>query len=274
MATNLTTDALFTVGQVAEACGVSRSTLLRLEDEGLLIPTVHDTKRVYSFQDIMKLRQIKTLHSYGFTHAIIREYFEDNGNYTNLLALLAAKQSDIFYFMHEMEMRMDTTDTSLNVQDIYAPEIPCHCMPLGHKFPFYDVHREFINEQMRKIMKAGLEISPSRPLFVTTPWDDLAEGASLMEPREFVGHIPLASMPETRHPAVRLIPRHRVLSILVRGPHIPIDDVVAKLRERIAKDNLEVCGPLFLISMVGPHLGLDIPPERYLARVALPIKNK
>lgn len=271
---NTAIDAMYTVGQVAEACGVSRSTLLRLEDEGLLIPTAHNTKRVYSFMDMMKLREIITLHNYGFTYAIIKEYFEDNGNYTNLLALLAAKQSDIFYFMREMELRMDTSNTALNVQSIYAPEIPCHCMDVGEEFPHYDVHRFFINQQIQEIMKKGYEMSPSRPLFVTTPWDDIAAGADFNQPRKFTGHIPLAQMPETNDPSVKLIPRHRTLSILVRGETIPMDKVIEKLKEKIERENLTVNGPLFLITMVGPHLGLDITPDRYLARVALPIVEK
>lgn len=272
--TGTTTEALYTVGQLADACGVSRSTLLRLEDEGLLIPTIHDTKRMYSFLDMMKLRQIITLHNYGFTHAIIKEYFEDNGNYSNLIALLAAKQSDIFYFIREMELRMDTENKSLNVQSIYAPEIPCHCMPLGTEYPSYDKHRALICEQMKKIMDRKYEVSSSRPLFITTPWEDLAAGASFDEPREFIGHIPLTGMPEYPDASVKFIPRHRVLSVLVRGDALPMDEIVAKLKERIEKDHLEVNGPLYMISMVGPHLGLDIPKERYLARIALPIVEK
>lgn len=265
-------EALYTVGQVAAACGVSRSTLLRLEEEGLLIPTIHDTKRVYSFLDMMKLRQIITLHNYGFTHSIIKEYFEDNGNYGNLFALLAAKQSDIFYFMKEMSLRMEKQE-NLNVQSLYAPEIPCHCMNLGKSFPYYAIHSELISRQMEEMIAKKYEISPSRPLFITTPWEDLANGADVSAEREFTGHIPLAEMPENPDSSVILIPRHRVLSVLVNGPSVPMPEVINKLKEKIEKDNLVVNGPLYLISMVGPHLGLDIPPERYLARIALPIKE-
>lgn len=271
---NTAIEAMYTVGQVAEACGVSRSTLLRLEDEGLLIPTEHETKRVYSFMDMMRLREIITLHNYGFTYSIIKEYFEDNGNYSNLLALLAAKQSDIFYFMREMELRMDTSNTALNVQSIFAPEVVCHCMDVGEEFPHYDVHRFYISQQIEEIMRKGYEISSSRPLFVSTEWDDLAAGADFSQPRKFIGHIPLASMPASPDSSVTLIPRHRTLSILVRGESIPMEKVIVKLKEKIEREQLTVNGPLYLISMVGPHLGLDITPDKYLARVALPIIEK
>ncbi len=265
-------NSLYTVNQIGVACGVSRATLLRLEEAGLLIPTIHDTKRMYSFHDMMKLRQIVMLHNYGFTYAVISKYFEDNGNYNDLLSLLAAKQSDIFYFMREMELRMDRYD-KINVQSIFAPEIPCHCMNLGTSFPHYSMHTDLIGRQMEEVIAKKLEMSPSRPLFVTTPWEDLAAGADFAAEREFTGHIPLVSMPENPDSSVILIPRHRVLSVLYHGPNVPMPEIIEEFKKKIERENLTARGPLYLISMVGPHLGLDIPPERYLARVALPIEE-
>ena len=265
-------ERLYTVNQIGAACGVSRATLLRLEEEGLLIPTIHETKRMYSFHDMMKLRQIVMLHNYGFTHAVIKKYFEDNGNYNDLLALLAAKQSDIFYFMSEMQIRMDHYD-KINVQSIFAPEIPCHCMNLGTSFPYYAMHTDLISLQMEDVIAKKLEVSPSRPLFISTQWDDLAAGAEFGAAREFTGHIPLVEMPEQPDPAVMLIPRQRVLSVLYHGPTVPMNDIIREFKNKIEREHLTARGPLYLISMVGPHLGLDIPPERYLARVALPIEE-
>ncbi len=272
---NITTsDPVYSVGQLATACGASRSGILRLQEEGLLTPSGHDpsgTKRMYSFLDMMKLRQIVMLHNYGFTHATIKDYFADNGNYTDLIAILASKQSDIFYFMKEMELRM-AEDHGLEIEYVYSPAVPCHTMKRVHTFPYYDDHRDLIIEQMEEIIAKKYVLSTTRPLFLTTPWEDLADGASFEEEREYTGHVPLAEMPAEHDPAVVMSPRQRVLSILVRGPRIPMDDIIQKLKNEIEYHNLEVCGPLYLISMVGPHLGLDIPPKRYLARIMLPIE--
>ena len=145
-----TTDPVYTVSQLATACGASRSGILRLQEEGILLPTGYDpsgTKRMYSFLDMMKLKQIVMLHNYGFTHATIKEYFEDNGNYTNLISLLSAKQSDIFYFLKEMELRM-SEDNGLEIEYVYSPAVPCHTIKRIHTFPYYNKHRELILEQM------------------------------------------------------------------------------------------------------------------------------
>lgn len=269
-----TTDPVYTVSQLATACGASRSGILRLQEEGILTPTAYDasgTKRMYSFLDMMKLRQIVMLHNYGFTHATIKDYFEDNGNYSNLISLLSAKQSDIFYFLKEMELRM-SEDTGLEIEYVYSPAVPCHTMKRVHTFPYYDEHRALILEQMDEIVAKKYVLSTTRPLFMTTPWDDLANGASFEVEREYVGCVPLAEMPTKPDPHVVLSPRRRVLSILVHGPRIPMDEIIQKLKDEIDQHNLVVIGPLYLISMVGPHLGLDIPKERYLARIMLPIE--
>lgn len=268
------TDPVYTVSQLATACGTSRSGILRLQDEGLLYPTGYapsGSKRMYSFLDMMKLRQIIMLHNYGFTHATIKEYFEDNGNYTNLIALLAAKQADIFYFLKEMELRM-AEGNGLEIEYVYAPSVLCHTVTRVHTFPYYDRHRGIFSDQMAEIIAKKYVLSPTRPLFMMTPWEDLAAGMPFDGEREFTTCIPLDEAPAFRDPAVVQIPRQRVLSTLVRGPHIPLDNIIKMLQEEIISHNLEATGPLYLITMVGPHLGLDIPEERYLARIMLPIK--
>lgn len=270
----LTTDPVYTVSQLAGACGTSRSTILRLQEEGLLLPTAYDasgSKRMYSFLDLMKLRQILMLHSYGFTHATIREYFEDNGNYTKLIALLAARQSDIFYFLKEMELRMEEGE-ALEVEYVFSPSITCHRRSRIHLFPYYDTHKALFTEHMNDIVTKKYAISATRPLFMTTEWSDLAAGASIDGEREYIGFIPLEQKPDNNDPAVVTIPRQRVLSVLIRGPHVDMNRIINLLKNEIEQHRLEVTGPLYLISMVGPHLGLDIPEERYLARIMLPVK--
>lgn len=269
-----TTDPVYSVGQLATACGTSRSGILRLHEEGLLLPSGYDpsgTKRMYSFLDMMKLRQIVMLHNYGFTHATIKNYFADNGNYTDLIAILSSKQSDIFYFMKEMELRM-SEDHGLEIEYVYSPAVICHTMKRIHTFPYYDRHHNLILEQMKDVIAKKYVLSTTRPLFFTTPWEDIANGASIKDEREYIRYIPLAEMPAEPDPNVIVNPRQRVLSILVHGPRIPIEEIIQKLKREIEQHNLKVVGPLYLISMVGPQLGLDIPPKRYLARIMLPIE--
>ena len=267
------TDPIYSVSDLATACGTSRSGILRLHEEGILIPSGYasGSKRMYSFLDVMKLRQIIMLHNYGYTHATIKEYFEDNGNYTKLYALLAAKQADIFYFIKEMELRMSEGE-GIEIEYVYAPSVTCHAKKMLRSFPDYDTLKNMFHSHLGDVIARKYELSKSRPLFVTTAWEDLASGTSFEIEREFVSHIPLAKEPSTPDDSVIIIPRQRVLSILVRGPHIPTGKIISMLNDEISQHNLQAIGPLYLISIVGPHLGLDIPEERYLARIMLPIK--
>ena len=68
------TKKLFTIAQAANACSVSRSTLLRMEEEGLLKPARHNDGRYryYDVQNIMEAMQIYSMHRMGLTRSQIR----------------------------------------------------------------------------------------------------------------------------------------------------------------------------------------------------------
>ena len=55
---------LFRIGQAANACGVSRSTLLRLEEKGLLTPIYIEEdsgRRYYDNHNVARILQIEKL---------------------------------------------------------------------------------------------------------------------------------------------------------------------------------------------------------------------
>ena len=71
-------ETLFTIAQAANACSISRSTLLRMEDEGLLAPALHEDGgyRYYDTDNVMQALQIYTMHRMGLTRKEIRPLVE------------------------------------------------------------------------------------------------------------------------------------------------------------------------------------------------------
>lgn len=275
MSTNDLTKPVYTVSQLSTLCGISRSGILRLQEEGLFLPSKQDSRgdrRLYSYLDIMKLCQIVILHDYGFTHSTIREFFEDNSNYSTLISLLAARQTQLYRYLNEIQARIPDAE-ELETEYIYSPEIICHTKTAVRHFPYYDLHREMVHDQIDEIIAKKYCISIERPLCITTPWEDLGAGAPFDEEREFTACIPLSKLPQTEDPAVRIYPRMRMLSLMIKGPHIPMEGVISRIRSEINDNRLNPAGPLYILSFVGPHLGRNIPPERYLARVMLPIEE-
>ena len=70
---------LFKIGQIATACSISRATILRMEEDGLLVPARKDPEsgyRYYSFENLVRIRQILYLRSLGFTTEVILHHLE------------------------------------------------------------------------------------------------------------------------------------------------------------------------------------------------------
>ncbi len=74
MTTKAQTDQLMTIGQVAQAAGVTTPTLRYYEEEGILSPTARSRAgyRLYDAQAVEQLRFIRSAQAVGFTLDDIR----------------------------------------------------------------------------------------------------------------------------------------------------------------------------------------------------------
>ena len=72
---------LFTIGEVAQAVGVTRRILLHYEECGLVQPDVKDGptgNRYYSIDTFVKIRTIRIFQNLGLSLNEIRGYFDDS----------------------------------------------------------------------------------------------------------------------------------------------------------------------------------------------------
>lgn len=82
---------LFQITEAARACSLSRSTLLRLEEKGLLTPayTAPDSgRRYYDNHNVARILQIEKLKAMGLGTEDIAAYFASGGETAVLLAAL------------------------------------------------------------------------------------------------------------------------------------------------------------------------------------------
>lgn len=76
------TKKLFQITEAAHACGLSRSTLMRMEKKGLLTPAyiaAESGRRYYDSHDVARILQIEKFKSMGFTTEQIADYFAQGG---------------------------------------------------------------------------------------------------------------------------------------------------------------------------------------------------
>ena len=72
------TKSLFQITEAAHACGVSRSTLMRMEEKGLLAPAYvapESGRRYYDNHNIARVLQIEKFKSMGLGAQEIADYF-------------------------------------------------------------------------------------------------------------------------------------------------------------------------------------------------------
>ena len=85
------TKKLFQITEAAHACGLSRSTLMRLEKKGLLKPAYiapDSGRRYYDNHNVARILQIEKFKAMGFGTEEIAGYFVRGGEAEGLLAVL------------------------------------------------------------------------------------------------------------------------------------------------------------------------------------------
>ena len=98
------TKKLFQIAEAARACGLSRSTLLRMEEKGLVTPayTAPDSgRRYYDNHNVARVLQIEKFKAMGLGVEAIAAYFAHGGDTTELLAALEASPDTEYLAVHD-----------------------------------------------------------------------------------------------------------------------------------------------------------------------------
>ena len=109
--------------RAARACSLSRSTLLRLEEKGLLTPayTAPDSgRRYYDNHNVARILQIEKLKAMGLGTEDIAAYFASGGETAVLLAALEEHLHEVARGVEELRLRAGT-DTAYRCRCLRCP---------------------------------------------------------------------------------------------------------------------------------------------------------
>ena len=138
---DMDTKKLFQITEAAHACSLSRSTLLRLEERGLLTPAYtapESGRRYYDNHNVARIMQIEKLRAMGLTTEEIAGYFSRGGDVSEMLAALEARLETLRRGVEELRLRAED-EPGISVQMMTLPAITC-CL---HWFEGYTyVHRD------------------------------------------------------------------------------------------------------------------------------------
>lgn len=121
------TKKLFQITEAAHACGLSRSTLMRMEEKGMLTPAFiapNSGRRYYDNHNVARILQIEKFKAMGLDPEEVSEYFIRGGDVSDLLAVLEVRLHDIQRSVEEMRLRAGN-EAGMSVQIITLPAVTC-----------------------------------------------------------------------------------------------------------------------------------------------------
>ena len=266
--TNESDYSLFSIRQAAHACSLSRSSLIRLEEKGLLTPARTDAASGYRYYDnnnIARILQIQKFQRMGFGAEEIISYYEGGGKADELLAALERKLSVLQQQVAEMRLRShDVPDMSLSM--ITVPETVC-CVRRYQGALIQDKYHasyDFFHECVEK----GIALAPE-PFFIIDERTDYLEGTLSSTPYD--SYVCMPVLPEHAPEDAVTFPSCTALSLLVYGSYGNLNEAYLYLGEQVRKRGLTPAGYIRLIALVAPYVGKEIDPDRYCSQLMLPV---
>lgn len=259
---------LFPITQAAAACGLSRSTLMRMEEKGLLTPAYiaeNSGRRYYDNHNIARILQIQQFQSMGFSAEETAAYFTQGGDAAELLASLENKLNLIQRNLEELRIRaMEVPDMS--VQMMTLPETVCctrrHTgLTVQEKYDaMYALYHECIENGY---------VLAKEPLFFVCERTDYLEGRIAAEPCSFQVCVPV--LPESAPENAVRFPSCRALSVLFYGDYSRLNEAWLILGREAQERGLTPAAPPRMIAIVAHNTGREIAPGKYCSRLVMPV---
>lgn len=264
-------DKLFTMSQAVTATGLSRSTLLRMEEKGLFTPAYvspDSGRRYYDNWDIARIVQIHKFQQMGFTSEQINSYFSSGFRSPEHLHILEQKMIHLQRSLEEIQV-CSMLIPNLTVAIIKMPGVYCCTRRFGEcDFPIsqfnamYDFYHDCI--------ASGHTIG-HQPLFIINERTDYLEGRLEPHMNGFSVCIPIN---DTDSEDAVYFPACHAISVLYYGDYNGITEAWLKLGEEVKARGLTPAGLPRTIGIVAPYTGREIDPKHYCSRLALPIETE
>lgn len=262
------TKKFFQISEAAHACGVSRSTLMRMEEKGLLTPAYiapESGRRYYDNHNVARILQIEKLKAMGLSTDEIAGYFACGGEVSKPLMVLENRLHDLRRSVEELRLRA-AEELSISVQMLHLPAATCLMQQCtGHTIAekYADMY-DFYSKCIRR----GCVLS-DEPLFTISKRSDYLEGHISDQPYPYVVCVPVRS--ESAPADAVVLPECRVLSVLYCGDYSGIDEAWLTLGHEVKTRSLTPTGFPRVLGIVAPYTGREIETRRYCSRLVLPV---
>ncbi len=265
------TKELFQITEAAHACELSHSTLLRMEEKGLLTPAyiAPDSGRRYYYDNhnVARIMQIEKFKNMGLSSEHIMNYFGHGGEASDMLAVLERRLHDLQRSVEEIRLRAMEPPV-ISVQMMTLPAVTCR-ISWSTGLTTDDRYKQmyaFYSECVRMDCLLSDE-----PLFAIMDRKDYLDG--------YIGDTPYPNAvcvpvhPDKAPKDAVTLPECRMLSVLYCGEYSGIDEAWLTLGREVKSRGLKPIAPPRVLGIVAPYTGREIDTCRYCSRLVLPIEE-
>ena len=217
----------FSTFQIAKACGISRSSILRLEQEGFISPSFTEPstgKRFYSFSDVARVIQVMTLRNFGLEKEIIHRFFDKHEDYQICLDVLQERLDNLTRIIRVVKIWQNASE-DFHTLRMKVGALRCYTKKRENGEPLF----EFLTDTFEEAIKIGLEINITKTPFLQ--FFAVPGTASY----EIYACIPVFE--EVRNNVIQL-PSCRALAIQWRGNIRDQPDMMKQIRQEAAKHGM------------------------------------
>ncbi|MBR5641082.1 MAG: MerR family transcriptional regulator [Firmicutes bacterium] len=251
---------LFTIAQAANACGISRATLLRMEGEGLLAPVRDEDSRYryYSTLNILQAIQIYNMHRLGLTRREIRPIVDTPDEIGSVIEKLESMRDNLSTIIAHLKKR-SLQDPSEVTELLQIPETLCYIKVYELPGGRYDL-RQYLMETISEAVQAGCRLNADRGPFMRVYRPDLAEGQFTPGLYRYYFCVPIRSHPKDCA-NIEAVQSRQIVSVTWHGRVTDLPDRTLTLAEEARGMGLTPSG-WFHVILVLLNAPADMTDER------------
>ncbi|MER2055040.1 MAG: MerR family transcriptional regulator [Clostridia bacterium] len=263
---------LFTVSEMTRACGVSRTTLIRIEECGVLTPCHINPEtgyRYYNAYNAAQVGQYLLLQSLGMTREEIAKYYYQKAGVEPILQAQRERLDRMRRVLEELEVRSRGVP-GISFSYIDLPEQTCFCLETelsspeeGERF-FYKAHEQCIRE--------GFRLLGTEPLFGLSSDNWRIPSPQSGTPPKTTACIPV-DVREKSDPRLIVFPAIHAFSGFAYGDYSMIGKLTFRFWQEIDTRGIRPAGPARFYGLVAPYTGNHLAPEHYCYRMVVPVRE-
>ncbi len=261
---------LFSISEFSHACGVSRKTLIRMEESGFLTPILVNPETGYRYYDAhnaAEVGQFLLMQKLGLSRTQIADYYYQRGDTEAFLKEQKERLARMQRVLEELEIRHDTSrHFSFSFLDL--PETVCYCIskeiasPLESESFFYSVHQQSIMD--------GFQMMGTEPLFGLSDDEYRSRSGVLTSSHTVTACIPVVPA-GSDDPHLMTFPAVRAFSSLAYGDYTIINEFCDRFWQEVDKRELHPTGRARFIGLLAPYVSKSIAPMEFCFRLVVPV---